>query len=155
MTRSTAVAVASAASAVVVAVPLAVPAVAPAKGDARAAIQAPTRCDAAPGDRITIRFRLTTAVHGSKTGAREPFGAAGVFVRLRRAPGLASVRRDARAMGSTGAAKGVYTARVTVPRGGIRRIDVGIDGVRYNADGTTEPAPAYLPVVGDPCRLAG
>lgn len=146
MSRSTAVALA--ASAVVAAVPLVVPAAAPAKGDVTAAIKAPTRCDAAPGRAITVRFTLTAA---DQAGKAHPFGAAGVFVVLRR-HGAAGVKRRAT---SLGAGTGRYAARVTVPRGGIKRIDVGIDGTTTAADGTVRAAPVLFRVVGDPCRSAG
>lgn len=126
---------------------LAVPALAPAKGDVRATITSPTRCDAAAGKRITVRFDLTVA---DQTGARQPFGAAEIFVVLRR-HGAAGVKRRAT---SLGAGTGRYSARLTVPRGGIKRIDVGVEGVIYDSDGTTRPAPHLFTVEGDPCRLA-
>lgn len=142
MSRLTAVAVVAAGV-----VSLAVPALASAKRDVRATIEAPTRCDAAAGHRITVRFTLTTA---DESGAREPFGAAEIFVVLRR-HGAAGIKRRATARG---AGTGRYTARMTVPRGGIKRIDVGVDGTATSADGTVRPAPFLFTVVGDPCRLA-
>jgi hypothetical protein len=124
---------------------LAVPALASAKGDAIATIASPTRCDAAPGARIAIRFTVTVA---DADGTRRPFSGSEVFVRLRRA-GHAAVKRRATSLG-----EGRYRARVTVPRGGIRRIDAGVEGTTTLADGTTRSAPALFGVVGDPCRSA-
>ena len=39
---------------------------------------------------------------------------------------------------------------MTVPRGGIKRIDVGIEGTATSADGTVRPAPHLFAVTGDP-----
>jgi hypothetical protein len=113
-----------------------------AKGDVTATIERPTACDAAPGTSVTIAFALTTATdHGT-----EPFGAGGVFVRLRRADGRSPLIRRARSD-----RRGHYTARVRVPRGGIRRIDVGLKG-EVRAGGRVRPANHLFTVVGDPCR---
>jgi hypothetical protein len=139
MTRAAVVAVA------VGAVLLAAPAGASAKGRVTATIHAPTRCDATAGTRITIAFGLTSVA----AGALQPFGASGVYVVLRRTGGRAGVKRHA----TPAAAAGRYTARVTVPRGGIRRIDVGLEGTRTDvADGGTQDADVLFRVVGDPCR---
>jgi hypothetical protein len=127
---------------------LAVPTVAAAKGDAVARISSPTRCDASPGTRITIRFAVTVA---AADGTTTPFGAAGVFVVLRR-EGRTGVKRAARA---TGEGTGRYVVRTRVPRGGVRRIDVGLDGTASTPGGAPRPAPVLFRVVGDPCRRAG
>ncbi len=128
-------------------VSLAAPALASAKGDAKATIQSPTHCDAAPGTRITIRFLLTIR---DADGTVRPFTASGVFVKLARV-GHPSFTRPAQLTGRT---TGRYTARVTMPRGGLRRIDVGLRGTVYEADGSSHPAPHMFPVTGDPCRAA-
>jgi hypothetical protein len=143
MSRSTAFAVAV--GAVVAA--LAVPAAASAKGDVRAAITSPTRCDAAAGRIITVRFGLSVA---EPDGARRPFNGAEIFVVLRR-HGAPGVKRRAVPMDR---GTGRYRVRMTVPRGGIKRIDVGIEGTTIGADGTERPAPALFAVDGDPCRSA-
>lgn len=141
--RLTAVAVAFAVAAGVV--PLALPAVAGAFRDPIATIQAPTRCDAAPGERVTIRFRVTTA---EADGTRRPFGASGIFVVLRRV-GHAPVKRHAHG------SRGRYVVRTAWPRGGVRRIDTGVDGTSTSpGTGEAHPAPALFRTVGDPCRLA-
>jgi hypothetical protein len=144
MTRLAAAAVAMGA------VLLAAPAVAPAKGRVTATIHAPSRCDAAPGTRVTIAVRLQTiAADGASA---QPFGASGVFVVLRRSGGRAGLKRAAT---SAGAGTGEYRARVTVPSGGIRRIDVGLEGTRTAPGGQIQDADVLFRVVGDPCRLAG
>jgi hypothetical protein len=113
------------------------------KGDVRARIEGPVRCDAASGSVITVAWRLASV----ERGKREPFGAGGVFVRLvGEARGRPMSKARARAMG-----RGRYTADVRVPRGGIRRLQIGLDGIRRIAD-RTEPAPIYFPIENDPCR---
>ncbi|HWI71668.1 MAG TPA: hypothetical protein VNT55_06915 [Baekduia sp.] len=144
MTRAVAVAVA------VGAVLLAAPVGAPAKGRVTATITAPARCDAAPGTKVTIAFALKTAATADEPS--RPFGASGIFVVLRRTGGRPGLKRAAT---SAGAGMGEYRARVTVPRGGIRRIDVGLEGVRTAPGGRTQDADVLFRVVGDPCRLAG
>ena len=142
MTRAVAVAVG--------AVLLAAPVSAPAKGRVTAKIFAPTRCDAAPGKKVGIRFGLTTAATANEPA--RPFGASGVFVVLRRTGGRTALKRPAT---SAGAGTGQYWARVTVPRGGIRRIDVGLEGVRSTPGGKSRDADVLFRVVGDPCRSSG
>jgi hypothetical protein len=144
MSRAAAVAV------VVGAVALAAPVSAPAKGRVTATISAPTRCDAAPGTKVTIRIGLSTAATANEPA--RPFGASGVFVVLRRTGGRTALKRPAT---SAGAGTGQYRARVTVPRGGIRRIDVGLEGVRSTPGGGSRDADVLFRVVGDPCRSSG
>jgi hypothetical protein len=122
------------------------PTAAPAKGRVTATVQAPTRCDAAAGTRVRIAFTLSALRADGQTA--EPFGAGGVFVVLRRGEGRTALKRAARS-----GARGHYTARVTVPRGGIRRIDVGLEGTRTSG-GQTHDADVLFRVVGDPCRAA-
>jgi hypothetical protein len=112
-----------------------------AKDRVTATIDAPTACDAAAGATITISWSLANAEH-------EPFGASGIFVRLRRFGGRPAVRKAARADRT-----GHYTVRVKVPRGGIRRIDVGLEGTT-TAGGVTSDADIFFPVRDDPCRRA-
>jgi hypothetical protein len=130
------------------AVPLLVaPGGAAAKERVTATIHAPTRCDAVAGHRITVAFQLTSWAQGTP----QPFGAGGVFVVLRRFGAKPGVKRAAT---SAGSGTGRYTARVTVPRGGIRRIDVGLEGTASTPGGATRDADVLFRVVGDPCRLA-
>jgi hypothetical protein len=84
-------------------------------------------------------------------GTRVPFGASGVFVLLRRA-GRPDVKRAAR---PAGRGTGRYTVRMRMPRGGVRRIDLGIDGTTTAPGGASRPAPALFRVVSDPCRASG
>jgi hypothetical protein len=106
-----------------------------------ATISAPAAC-AAAGTTMTVVFSIATA-DGT------PFGASGVFVRLRRGGGRPAVERPAAA---SAGAPGRYRARFRVPRGGLRRIDVGLRGTTTLADGTVRPAPVLFRTTGDPCR---
>jgi hypothetical protein len=121
---------------------LAVAAPASGKGDVRARIDGPVRCDAAAGSTITVAWRLTS-VEGDR---RRPFGAGGVFVRLLSRSGARPTKARARS-----ARRGRYSARVRVPRGEIRRLQIGLDGTRYVGD-RVEPAPIYFRIENDPCR---
>jgi hypothetical protein len=114
-----------------------------AKGRVTASLDRPTRCDAAPGTRITIAFSLTTY---AAAGA-EPFGAGGVFVKLRRAGGRPAIKATARSDRT-----GHYVARVTVPRGGILRINAGLEGTTTAAGGKVSDADLLFPTRNDPCR---
>jgi hypothetical protein len=113
-----------------------------AKGRVTASIDHPTHCDAAAGSRISIAFSLTTFA----SGGPEPFGAGGVFVKLRRAGGRPALRVAARSD-----RKGHYVARVTVPRGGILRINAGLNGTTVS-DGVEQDADVLFPTLHDPCR---
>ena len=99
------------------------------------------RCDAAAGSTITVAWRLTS-VEGDR---RRPFGAGGVFVRLLSRSGARPAKAHARS-----ARRGRYSARVRVPRGGIRRLQIGLDGTRHVGD-RIEPAPIYFRIENDPC----
>jgi len=113
-----------------------------AKERVTANIDRPTHCDAAAGSRVTIAFSLTTFA----SGRAQPFGAGGVFVRLRRAGGRAALEVAAHAD-----RRGHYVARVTVPRGGILRIDAGLEGTQTSG-GQTRDADVLFPTRNDPCR---
>ena len=115
------------------------PASAPAKGDVRARIDGAVRCDARPGTTILVRWSLRSVV---ANGRSEPFGAGGVYGRLVGARSSTAVGRSRRS--------GRFTARVRVPRGGIRRIEIALQGWR-TAGGRTERADKRFPVENDPC----
>jgi hypothetical protein len=121
---------------------LAVVAPASGKGDVRARIDGPARCDAAAGSTIAVAWHLTS-VEG---GRRQPFAAGGVFVRLLSRSGASATKAHARSRG-----RGRYSARVRVPRGEIRRLQIGLDGTRYVGD-RIERAPIYFRIENDPCR---
>ena len=106
-----------------------------AKEDVRAHIEGSLPKAARAGTTITVKWRLYTA-------DREPFDAGELFVRLQ-GRGAAT-----RADGTGG--HGRYSARVKVPRGGMRGIRFGLMGYRSYPDGRSEPAPVYFPVDNDP-----
>lgn len=105
---------------------LAMPAAA--KEGVRAKLDSPVRLDAAPGTKVRVAWRLV-----DKAG--RPFGAGGIYLRvtrcgggLRRVPATETPRR-----------RGRYSARFTVPKGGIRMLRVGLEGIRTTG-GRTERA---------------
>jgi hypothetical protein len=117
-----------------------------AKGRVTAQIEQPARCDAKAGTTITIAFSLSSR---RVDGTTAPFGAGGVFVKLRRASDRPPLKVAARRSG----ARGHYAARVRVPRGGIERIDAGLEGTTISG-GVERDADVLFPTHGDPCRAA-
>jgi hypothetical protein len=115
-----------------------------AKGRVTARIEQPTRCDAAAGKKLTVAFSLTSA---EADGTARPFGASGVFVKLRRADGR-SLKVRARSD-----RRGHYRARIVVPHGGLRRIDTGLEGETIR-QGVTHDADVVFTTRGDPCRAS-
>ncbi|MDA0184478.1 hypothetical protein OJ997_29510 [Solirubrobacter phytolaccae] len=109
--------------------------VASAKEDVRAHLESTLPKAAKAGTTITVKWRLYTA-------DGKPFGAGELFVRLR---GQGAVTRA----DGTGR-DGRYSARVKVPRGGIRGIRFGLMGYRTYPDGRSEVAPVYFPLDNDP-----
>jgi hypothetical protein len=94
--------------------------------------------DAPAGTRLEVAWRLTYLDHGR----RRPFGANGVFVRLRSASG---------ANAETGFAggSGVYRTTVVVPKGGIGDVQIGLRGWSSGPAGTHE-SDALFPITNDP-----
>jgi hypothetical protein len=111
-----------------------------AKSGVRATLRGPVAIDARPGTTITIAWRLTTVESRGSRG----FGASGIFVRLLSRTGAKSTKAYGRPRGST------LVARVKVPRGGIRRIRIGLDGWRYRPGRPRQYAPMYFRVVNHP-----
>jgi hypothetical protein len=107
-------------SARLVAVPLAVGALlaipAAAKEGVRAKLDTPVRLATKPGKALRVAWHLADA------GGR-PFGASGIYLRVSRC-GHGSLRIRARSRGHGG-----YSARMRVPKGGIRKLAVGLEGV--------------------------
>src|SRR5918992_5940414 len=106
-----------------------------AKEGVRATLLGPVDIDARPGELITIAWKL------EDTRGR-PFGAGGLFVRLRSAAG----GRPATAVTD---GSGRFAARLTVPEGGIEQIEFGLRGWRI-ASGQTSRADVLFPLVNDP-----
>jgi hypothetical protein len=98
---------------------LAVPA--GAKEGVRAKLDEPVRLDTAPGETITVAWHLV-----DQQG--RPFGASGIYLRVSRCGrGPLTVPATQRSLGG-------YSARVRVPKGGIRKLLVGLRGWRIIGD---------------------
>jgi hypothetical protein len=94
--------------------------------------------DAPAGTRLDVAWTLTYPDHGR----RRPFGAGGVFIRLRSAAGASA---------GTGFAggDGTYRATVVVPKGGIGDVQIGLQGWTSGPSGTHE-SNLLFPITNDP-----
>jgi hypothetical protein len=106
-----------------------------AKEDVRATLVGPVDLDTRPGERITITWKLE-----DREG--RPFGAGGVFVRLRSATG-------GRPVTAVTGGSGRFSVAVVVPEGGISRLEFGLQGWRI-AGGRTSRADVLFPLENDP-----
>lgn len=113
---------------------LALVAPASAKEGVVAKVRVPVSRDAAPGTKVKMVWELTVV----ESGRARPFGANGVFLRLVGRGGSRSPRAYAVQF-----EPGWYRASARVPRGGVRRVVIGLMG--WNDDG---PAPVSFPVIG-------
>ena len=118
---------------------LALPAAAGAKEDVVARVLTPISRDAEPGAKVTVVWRLTVV----EAGKRRPFRAGYVFVRLVGRNGA----RTPLAYGVEAGSGGRYRARVRVPRGGVRRIEIGIMGTVCDGGGC-RPGPRLFRIAG-------
>lgn len=88
-----------------------------AKEGVRAKLEAPVAMDTAPGKTVRVAWRLVDA-------DGRPFGGGGIYLRVSRcANGPLKIRASERGSGR-------YSARVKVPKGGMRRLVVGLPGWR-------------------------
>jgi hypothetical protein len=92
-----------------------------AKEGVRARLDEPVRLDAAPGKTIRVSWRLVDAKGGG-------FGAGGIYLRVSRC-GKRPLNIPATVRPRHG-----YSARVKVPKGGIRKLLVGLKGWRIIGD---------------------
>lgn len=106
-----------------------------------ARVLTPIDRNASPGTKVTVVWTLSY-VEGGK---RHPFGGGDVFIRLF-GPGEFRSRR----ISAAPVRLGRYRATVRVPRGGIRRVVIGLMGMR--CAGVCRPAPMLFRIVGDPFR---
>jgi len=104
------------------------------KEDASARLTTQVPAHASPGETIRIAWKLG---YPDGNGRRRPFNAEGIFVRLLSASGGEPSTAYARSGAHPG---GRYSARATVPDGGIGGIQIGIRG-------TTD---VLFPLVNDP-----
>lgn len=93
---------------------------------------------AEPGESLEVVWTLT---YTAEDGARRPFGANGVFVRLRGRSG--GVEEGVAPLGEY--SDGTYTARVMVPAAGIADVEIGLQG--WNDEGRAD---AMFPIANDP-----
>ena len=107
---------------------LAMPAAA--KQGVRAKLDEPVRVNSAPGTKIRVTWRLV-----DENG--RPFGASGIYLRVSRCG-----RRPLK-IPATERGLGKYSARVGVPKRGIRKLLVGLKGWRIIGE-RTERADAFF-----------
>ena len=132
MRRFALVALGTAAVALVAALPAA------GKEGVRATLLTHIPLDAPAGTRLDVAWRLAYLDHGRQ----RPFGAGGVFVRLRSAAGASAETGFASGNGS-------YRATVVVPEGGIGDVQIGLRGWSSGPAGTHE-SDALFPITNDP-----
>ena len=113
-----------------------------AKGRVVAGVLTPIPRAAPPGSKITVVWTLLLV----EAGPRQPVNGEGVFIRLFGPDGSRS--RRVYAFQPT---LGRYRATVTVPRGGVRKVVIGLMGTACDATGC-RPSPALFPIAGDPIR---
>jgi hypothetical protein len=101
-----------------------------AKEGVRAKLDGTVRLGAAPGTTIAIAWRLVDANGHS-------FGASGIYLRMSRCVG-GTRRVNARGLGG-----GRFSARVVVPKRGIRELRVGLEGWS-TAGGKTRRADVFF-----------
>ena len=110
-----------------------------AKEGAQAHLLTPLPIHASAGALITVTWTVDVPGAGGK---RAPFRAGGMFVRL--------IGRKGASNTATAAQDGPpYTARVRVPRGGIRGIQIGLRGWAVTPSGS-HPAPVLFPITNNP-----
>jgi hypothetical protein len=118
-----------------------------AKEGVYARVATPIDREAAAGTRVTVVWTL----YYVEEGKRHPFSAEDVFIRFFGAGDSRSRRVNAAAV-----REGRYRARVTVPRGGVRRIVIGLMGESCAPDiymnQSCRPSPMFFRIVGDPFR---
>ena len=84
-----------------------------------ATLRTPLLIDAPAGAHLRVAWTLT---YLDENGRRRPFGAGGVFVRLRSASGAGAETGFA----SARSVAGRYAATVVVPKGGIGDVEIGL-----------------------------
>ena len=104
--------------------------------------------DAPAGTELRVAWRLFSL--GEK-GEQKPIGANGVFVRLLSASGGASEEGVAP---SGSYRTGEYQATVVVPKGGIRDVQLGLQGWVSDANGTRR-SDLIFPITNDPVPNPG
>jgi hypothetical protein len=130
------------------------------KGDVRATLENPAQLQrAAPGKRIRIAWALNEAPQlASLTTpggvAPRPFGASGVYIRVRGAAGATPKTFAASSSSGPGRQSGRYVADVTVPAGGITAIAIGLEGFRGLPGQASTRADIFFSIANDPFNVA-
>src|SRR5919204_4974635 len=114
-----------------------------AKENVKATLITPIPLDAPAGTELRVAWRLFSV---GENGERKPFGANGVFVRLLSASGAASEEGVAP---SGSYRTGEYQATVVVPKGGMRDVQLGLQGWVSDANGTHR-SDLIFPITNDP-----
>lgn len=130
------------------------------KGDVRATLENPAQLQrAAPGERVKVAWTLTEAPQPSslmtpRRFERHPFGASGVYIRVRSATGGTPNSLAATSPSGAGSRSGRYVADVTVPAGGIATIAVGLEGFRTLPGQASTRADIFFPIANNPFIVA-
>jgi hypothetical protein len=113
---------------------------APAKEGVRATLDKPVRLDARAGEVVRVAWHLSD-------GQGHRFGASGIYLRVSRC-GAGPMRVRARERGH-----GRYSASFKVPRGGIRKLMVGLKGWRIigNKKERADAIFNFAPALGRDC----
>jgi len=101
-----------------------------------AQVVTPISRDAAPGTKVNVVWTLTSVEEEDP----RPFSADGVFIRLFGPAGSHTKRVYA-----TQIASGRFRATLRIPRGGVRRVAIGLMGERCDAEGC-RPSPILFRV---------
>jgi LPXTG-motif cell wall-anchored protein len=114
-----------------------------AKDGAEATLRTPIPLDAPAGAHLRVAWTLSYA---DENGRRRPFGANGVFVRLRSASGAGAATGF---VPSGDYATGEYAATVIVPKGGIGDVEIGLLSWSSGPTGT-RAGDMLFPITNDP-----
>jgi hypothetical protein len=109
-----------------------------AKEGGQVRILTPIPREAAPGTYVPVGWTLTAV----EEDRRIPYGASGVFVRLFGPENARTPRAYAMEL-----EPGRFRARARVPRGGVRRVVIGLMGTSCSAGGC-QPSPHRFRIVG-------
>jgi hypothetical protein len=130
-----------AAAVLVVALPAA------AKEGVKATLTTKIPLDAAAGTHLKVSWTLT---YPAENGKRKPFGANGVFVRLRSASGA---KAETGFTPSGDYTTGEYTANVVVPEGGVGDVEIGLRGFAEGPEGR-RTSDLLFPITNDPVPVS-
>jgi hypothetical protein len=107
-----------------------------------AQVVTPISRDAAPGTKVNVVWTLTSVEEEDP----RPFSADGVFIRLFGPAGSHTKRVHA-----TQIASGRFRATLRIPRGGVRRVAIGLMGEACDTEGC-RPSPILFRIDGSPLR---